>query len=95
MRLASIYVGIEPFSRANPNQRIAIVSRYDRKKKEHEKVDCPQIYREYNNEMGRVHLMDGLMGRYHIRDIAAVLVIFSEKRAVGRPTLKLTFAYHF
>ncbi|KAH8325447.1 hypothetical protein KR074_003062, partial [Drosophila pseudoananassae] len=30
-------------------------------------VDCPQIIREYNAHMGGVDLMDGLMGRYHIR----------------------------
>ncbi|XP_053947699.1 uncharacterized protein LOC128856425 [Anastrepha ludens] len=38
----------------------------DQKKKFIE-VDSPKIIREYNSHMGGVDLMDGLMGRYHIR----------------------------
>lgn len=67
VRLASTYVGIEPFAKANPNQQPAKAPRYDRKQKQFVEVDCPQIIREYNSHMGGVDLMDGLMGRYHIR----------------------------
>lgn len=67
VRLASTYVGIEPYSRAGPEQQRAKAARFDRKEKRFVNVDCPQIIREYNNHMGGVDLMDGLMGRYHIR----------------------------
>lgn len=67
VRLASTYVGIKPFNRLNPDRQQAKATRYDRKKKLFIEVDCPQIIREYNSHMGGVDLMDGLMGRYHIR----------------------------
>lgn len=67
VRLASTYVGVEPFIKQNPNVQVAKARRYDRKKKQHIEVDCPQIIREYNNHMGGVDLMDGLMGRYHVK----------------------------
>lgn len=67
VRLASTYVGIAPFARANPSEHPAKASRYDRKVKQRVEVDCPQIIREYNSHMGGVDLMDGLMGRYHIK----------------------------
>lgn len=67
VRLASTYVGIEAFARANPSEHPAKAQRFDRKKKQYVQVDCPQIIREYNSHMGGVDLMDGLMGRYHIR----------------------------
>lgn len=67
VRLASTYVGIESFATANPDQQRAKAARFDRKEKKFIEVDCPQIVREYNLHMGGVDLMDGLMGRYHIR----------------------------
>lgn len=67
VRLASTYVGTKPFMRSNPSHQEAKVARYDRKQKKYLEVDCPQIIREYNRHMGGVDLMDGLMGRYHIR----------------------------
>lgn len=67
VRLLSTYVGIAPFARANPSEHRTKASRYDRKAKQRIEVDCPQIIREYNSHMGGVDLMDGLMGRYHIR----------------------------
>lgn len=51
----------------NPEEHPAKATRYDRKQKKYIEVDCPQIIREYNSHMGGVDLMDGLMGRYHIR----------------------------
>lgn len=67
VRLVLTYVGIEPFSRANPDLQVAKVTRYDRKAKKYLKVNCLQIIREYNSHMGGVDLMDGLMGRYNVR----------------------------
>lgn len=65
--LLSTYVGVKPFLKLNANEGIEKIARYDRKSKRHIEVDCPQIIREYNAHMGGVDLMDGLMGRYHIR----------------------------
>lgn len=68
VRLLSTYVGVKPFARtATVPQHPAKAARYDRKQKKYLEVDCPQIIREYNAHMGGVDLMDGLMGRYHIR----------------------------
>lgn len=67
VRLASTYVGVDPFISSNQNQQPNKVARYDRKKKTYVSVDCPQIIKEYNRHMGGVDLMDGLMGRYHIK----------------------------
>lgn len=67
MRLVSTYVGVQPFARAIQNEQTAKAARCDRKKKRLIEIDCPEIIREYNAHMGGVDLMDGLMGRYHIR----------------------------
>lgn len=67
VRLASSYVGVKDFIRTNPNVQPSKIVRFDRKEKKHVDVDCPQIIKEYNRHMGGVDLMDGLMGRYHIR----------------------------
>lgn len=67
VRLASTYVGIERFDQANPDEQKSKATRYDRKQKKNVAVDCPQIIREYNSHMGGVDLMDGLIGRYHIK----------------------------
>lgn len=67
VRLASTYVGVKPFDRLNSETQQAKVSRYDRKNKRYLEVEFPQIIREYNAHMGGVDLMDGLMGRYHIK----------------------------
>ena len=68
VRLVSTYVGIQPFldaldARRKPQQ----IERWDKTKKEYIKLDCPNIISEYNKHMGGVDLMDGLIGRYHIR----------------------------
>lgn len=65
--LASSYVGIKPFEHVNPNHQPSKAPRYDRKKKQILEIDCPEIIKEYNRHMGGVDLMDGLMGRYHVR----------------------------
>lgn len=67
VRLVSTYVGIESFAKANEQLQKAKATRFDRKKKQYVEFDCQQIIREYNSHMGGVDLMDGLMGRYHIR----------------------------
>lgn len=67
VRLASTYAGIERFARTNPDEQTAKACRYDGKQKKFIEINCPQIIREYNAHMGGVDLMDGLMGRYHIR----------------------------
>lgn len=67
VRLASTYAGVLPFHTTNPESRSAKVVRYDRKNKEFIEVDCPNVIKEYNCHMGGVDLMDGLLGRYHIR----------------------------
>ncbi|XP_047138748.1 piggyBac transposable element-derived protein 2-like [Hydra vulgaris] len=63
--LASTYVGVLPFKNESNNTLKA--SRYDRAQKKRTEIDCPNIIREYNAHMGGVDLMDGLLGRYHIR----------------------------
>ncbi|XP_049304996.1 piggyBac transposable element-derived protein 1-like isoform X1 [Bactrocera dorsalis] len=69
VRLASTYVGVQPFQRSNTdaNKKPSKAARNDRKAKKYLEIDCPQIIKEYNNHMGGVDLMDALMGRYHIR----------------------------
>lgn len=68
VRFVSTYVGIQPFldaldGRRKPQQ----IERWDRTKKEYIKIECPNIISEYNKHMGGVDLMDGLIGRYHIK----------------------------
>nr|XP_047141258.1 piggyBac transposable element-derived protein 1-like [Hydra vulgaris] len=65
VRLASTYVGVLPFK--NESNNTLKTSRYDRAQKKRIEIDCPNIIREYNAHMGGVDLMDGLLGRYHIR----------------------------
>ena len=66
VRLASTYVGIQPFKDVEHSTRKK-VSRYDRAQKKSIEVECPNIIHEYNAHMGGVDLMDGLLGCYHIR----------------------------
>lgn len=66
VRLLSTYVGVQPFERGIKSG-VAKTPRYDRKSKKYVEIDCPQIIREYNAHMGGVDLMDGLIGRYHIK----------------------------
>lgn len=66
VKLASTYVGIMPFARRDQS-KVSKTTLYDRKQRRSEEVDCPQIINEYNAHIGGVDLMDGLMGRYHIR----------------------------
>lgn len=68
VRLVSTHVGIQPFldaldERRKPQQ----IERWDKTKKEYIKIDCPHIISECNKHMGGVDLMDGLIGRYHIK----------------------------
>lgn len=67
VKLASTYVGVQPFTRTNPSRQPSKATRFDRQSKIYREIDCPEIIREYNRHMGGVDLMDGLMGRYHIR----------------------------
>ncbi|XP_055707132.1 piggyBac transposable element-derived protein 4-like isoform X1 [Phlebotomus papatasi] len=67
VRLISTYVGIKPFVRANPQEQAVKATRYDRKKKKHVEINCPQIVREYNQHIGGADLMNRLMGRYNTR----------------------------
>lgn len=65
--LLSTYVGVLPFRSQEPQTQPSKITRYDRKNKQYLEIDCPRIIKEYNRHMGGVDLMDGLMGRYHIR----------------------------
>lgn len=67
VRLLSTYVGIKPFKSYSTKIQTNTVTRWDKKKKQHYEIDCPNIIKEYNRHMGGVDLMDGLLGRYHIR----------------------------
>lgn len=66
VRLLSTYVGVKPFL-SNELRPSSKSIRWDRKIKQQVEVDCPFIIKEYNRHMGGVDLMDGLLGRYHIR----------------------------
>lgn len=83
----STYVGTEPVGEAQ---------RYDRKKKNHLTVPCPQSVKIYNLYMGGVDLLDAMLGFYrikirskkwylriafHILDLAAVNAWLLWKRA--------------
>lgn len=63
VRLCSTYVGIKPFQRTASISQPSKISRYNRKQKSYDEIDCPQIIREYNAHMGGVDLMDSYMGR--------------------------------
>lgn len=67
VRLASTYVGIEPFS-SQYEKPIPKAMRYNRKDKAYNEINCPNIIREYNFYMGGVDSMEALLGRYHIRN---------------------------
>lgn len=55
--LLSTFVGSEPKQS---------VQRYDRRLKTKIDVECPNIVLQYNQHMGGVDMLDGLMGRYKI-----------------------------
>lgn len=67
VRLLSTYCGVKPFLSNMSNPGPSTSSRWDRKTKQKIEIDCPFIIKEYNRHMGGVDLMDGLLGRYHIR----------------------------
>lgn len=67
VRMASTFVGVEPFERGSPNHQVSEASRIDGNKKQHIENDYPQIIKEYNSHIKGVDSMDGLMGRYHVR----------------------------
>lgn len=55
--LCSTCVGAEPAT---------MIERYDRHLKEHVKISCPNVVREYNASMGGVDNVDSYVGRFHI-----------------------------
>lgn len=63
VRLCSTYAGIKPFMRTNLESNPSKITRYNRKEKSYNEIDCPQIIREYNAHMGGVDLMDSYMDR--------------------------------
>lgn len=67
VRLASTFVGVEPFERGSPNHQVSNASRIDGKKKQPIENDYPQIINEYNSHIRGVDSMDELMGRYRVR----------------------------
>lgn len=67
VRLLSTYVGTKPLGNNNISTDTLKVKRWNSREKSHIEINCPQIIKEYNAHMGGVDLMDGLMGRYHIR----------------------------
>lgn len=67
VRLASTYVGVLPFKTDDMTHGTSKAVRFDRASKQRIEVNCPTIIHEYNAHMGGVDLMDGLLGRYHIR----------------------------
>ncbi|XP_039954204.1 uncharacterized protein LOC120770686 [Bactrocera tryoni] len=67
VRLVSTYAGVKPFCTSTDTCQPPKVTRFDRKKKEYVDIDCPTIVKEYNRHMGGVDLLDGVIGRYHIR----------------------------
>ncbi|XP_046868543.1 uncharacterized protein LOC124460996 [Drosophila willistoni] len=67
VRLLSTYVTVKPFISSNTQGGTPKAARYDRKSKRNAEIDCPQVIWVYNAHMEGVVLMDGLMGRYHIR----------------------------
>lgn len=60
MRLASAYIGIEPFAKIIPSSLPA--KGFLPKQKKFVEMDNPQIIREYNCHLGGVNLMGSLMG---------------------------------
>ena len=56
--LLSTYAGSEP---------VTEVTRWNGRKKSHEKVQCPNIVTMYNKHMGGVDLIDSLIGLYRIK----------------------------
>lgn len=67
VRLLSIYAGTKLFASKTASTQSLKVRRWDKKDKSHYEIDCPHIIKEYNRHMGGVDLIDGLIGRYHIR----------------------------
>lgn len=67
VRLLSTYVGTKPFVSSNTILQSRKATRWDKKERQHYEIECPYIIKEYNKHMGGVDLMDGLLGRYHIR----------------------------
>lgn len=69
VRFISTFAGIKPFAdhdndnRCKPKQ----LQRWDKATKSYVSIDCPFVISEYNKYMGGVDLLDGLIGRYHIK----------------------------
>lgn len=67
VRLLSTYIGVKPFLSKKTDLQPQKAKRWDAKTKQRKEIDCPFIITEYNQHMGGVDIMDGLIGRYHIR----------------------------
>ncbi|XP_037826738.1 piggyBac transposable element-derived protein 3-like [Lucilia sericata] len=67
--MASTMAGVKPYisSDGQTPKDTPTIERYNKKKKEMESIQCPNIVHEYNKYMGGVDLLDSSLGRSHIR----------------------------
>ncbi|XP_023301464.2 piggyBac transposable element-derived protein 3-like [Lucilia cuprina] len=67
--MASTMAGVKPYISTDSQtpKDTPTIERYNKKKKEMESIQCPNIVHEYNKYMGGVDLLDSSLGRSHIR----------------------------